>query len=289
MFAIGMTSISWTMAPESAAAESAETLISRGLELRRQDKPTEALHVFEQAHAAEPSPRTAGNLGLTEASLGLWVNAASHLETAVIAVDDAWVQKNLAGLQQALVRARLHVGEVVVNGPEGVEVFVNGKASGRLPLSKAVLVPAGTVTVNAVGRNYEPYETTLTVVGGTHASLNLSLRSTPKSSLEAPFSPPEPIVPGPSAVPMTWKTGLGAGLLAVGVGLLAWGVVWIAIDGSSIGRGDIRDTAGKGWVLVGTGAVTAATGGVLLYVNRETGNTLAVGANARGPVFSGRF
>ena len=62
-----------------AAEPGADELITRGLELRRQAKPEQALEMFQRAHALAPSPRTLGQMGLVEASLEHWLDAETHL------------------------------------------------------------------------------------------------------------------------------------------------------------------------------------------------------------------
>ena len=57
------------VASAAGAETEADGLIARGLELRRQEKQTDALDLFQRAHAIAPSPRTLGQMGLVEASL----------------------------------------------------------------------------------------------------------------------------------------------------------------------------------------------------------------------------
>src|SRR5688572_26524065 len=87
----------------------ADALIAKGLELRRQEKPTDALELFQRAHAIAPSPRTLGQMGLVEASLQRWADAEAHVASALAASSDPWVRKNRGFLTQALATAKGHV------------------------------------------------------------------------------------------------------------------------------------------------------------------------------------
>ncbi len=110
-----------------AAAPSTDALIEQGLDLRRDGKPEQALELFRRAHAIAPSPRTFGQMGLVEASLKRWVDGETHLSVSLSNPDDTWVIKNRAFLDEALAQCRQHVGDLVVSGPAGVEVFVGGR------------------------------------------------------------------------------------------------------------------------------------------------------------------
>src|SRR5690348_1479409 len=85
----------------SSAAAGSETddhaaaaMIARGLDLRRQGKPAEALEMFQRAHAIAPSARTLGQMGLVEGTLEHWTDAEDHLTAALAASDDPWIRKN---------------------------------------------------------------------------------------------------------------------------------------------------------------------------------------------------
>ena len=72
----------------------ADAMIARGLELRREGKPDEALEQFQRAHALAPSARTLGQMGIVEGTLKHWTDAEDHLTAALALSNDAWVKKN---------------------------------------------------------------------------------------------------------------------------------------------------------------------------------------------------
>src|SRR5262245_16478811 len=93
--AISATTVHPAFAAPAAGPEAeAERLIANGLELRRAEKPVEALELFQRAHGLAPTPRTLGQMGLVEAALERWADAEVHLLEALATPDDAWVRKN---------------------------------------------------------------------------------------------------------------------------------------------------------------------------------------------------
>ena len=126
-----------------------DVLILRGLELRRTGHPAEALRLFREAHDRSPSPRTLGQMGLVETSLRLWSDADAHLAAALATPGDRWVRQNRGFLAEAQVRARAHVGDLVVTGPPGVRLSVAGREIGQLPLRAPLRLAEGDLRLTA--------------------------------------------------------------------------------------------------------------------------------------------
>src|SRR5688572_5346163 len=84
------------LAPVRAGAQPAavEDLIREGVELRKQSKDHLALPLFQKAYDLERSGRSAGQLGLAEASLGYWMSAERHLIESLSASRNPWVARN---------------------------------------------------------------------------------------------------------------------------------------------------------------------------------------------------
>lgn len=290
--------------PARARAESAEAVTKRALDLRAAGKSAEALQLFEQALSLAPSPHTLGNLGLTEASLEHWVPAADHLAAALAAPDDPWTRKNQRGLEKALALVRAHVAELSITGPPGVDVSINGALIGTLPLAHTVRVSQGTVILKATARGYQPFEKTLAVSGGDTLPVALALDKAPLPpplSLPLTTGPATPIVPlsgTPIASPRSWKTWTGGGLLLGGAALVAWGITWIAIDGSHHGApypssscpgitstgtcASVYDTRAPGLVLTGAGIAAGIAGGILLRLDRHPRSEVTIIFNPSG-------
>jgi hypothetical protein len=288
--------------PARAAEPTADELITRGLELRRQSKPEQALELFQRAHALAPSPRTVGQMGLVETSLEHWLDAEAHLTAALATPDDAWVRKNRTYLDQALAVCRAHVGELAITGPSGTDVAVDGKPVGKLPVAAPVKLEAGNVLVTATSAGFKGFSKTVTIAGGAQVALAIVLdpaepRPAVATAPPVPLPPPPlPPPPPPERPRRAWTTPAGAGLIAAGGGLLAWGITWIAVDGSDTcpmtgpACTSVYDTKTAGWILTAGGAAAAAAGTALLVWGRRGGGAeVAVGATPSSILLRGRF
>jgi hypothetical protein len=184
-------------------------------------------------------------------------------------------------------------------------VAVNGKPAGTLPAVHPVNLVAGNVLVTASGTGFKDFSKTVTIEGGAKVSLAIVLDPVdrrPAVALAAPVPVPESptAISGPAAADTpgrTWKTAAGTGLLAAGGGLLAWGIVWIAVDGNDScampgpACTSVYDTKTAGWILTAAGAAAAAAGtGVLIWGRRgDDGATVAFGATPTSLLLHGRF
>jgi hypothetical protein len=161
-----------------AAADPAEVeaLIAKGIDLRREGRPGEALPYLKKAYELLHSPRTAGQLGLCELSAGYPIEAEQHLTAALGSPEHPWISKYRGALGQALSKARAQIGELVVEGtPSGASVVVNGRDLGSLPLAAPVKVPAGNVEVTIRAPGYSDLARSMRVEGGEKERLSVSL------------------------------------------------------------------------------------------------------------------
>jgi hypothetical protein len=295
-------------APALAADDPrADALIQQGLDLRREGKPAEALELFQRAHAIAPSPRTFGQLGLVETSLQHWADADLHLSVSLANPDDAWIRKNRAFLEQALATSKQHIGELVVDGPAGAEVFVGGKSVGTLPAVPTLHLAEGAVAISATAAGFKNFDQTVAIRPGARTPVTIRLTPIPlppvattETASVAAASPAPLVTTAGSAEPGTpghRHAWVGAPLASVGAGLLAWGIVWVAIDGkddcgvaggSACGRA--YDTKTWGWILGGVGAAAVATGGVIFFSGRGPAKSdVAVGLAPSALLLEGRF
>jgi hypothetical protein len=258
--------------------------------------------MFQRAHAISPSQRTLGQMGLVETSLEHWMDAETHLMAAAATSGDPWVRKNRAFLDQALVVCRGHIGELVVTGPDGTDVAVDGKHVGTLPAIPPVRLVEGNAVVTANSGGFMDFSKTVAIAGGAKTSLAIVLDPVdkrPAIALSAPAPlppPPAPSLAAPEPSRSGWKTATGVGMVAAGAGLIAWGAIWIAIDGDdACATGGpacvtVRDTKTAGWILTAVGAAAAAGGTVLLVTGRHReGASVALGATPTSLSLSGRF
>lgn len=226
-------------APPTAAADDAdaETLISRGIELREHGKDDEALAVFKKALARTPSPRARAQVALAEQALGLWVAAENDLVLALAAEGDAWIAKNRPALQGALALVRRRLGSLEVRGPDGAEVTLDGVRLGTLPSATPFRIEAGRRTLEVRAKGFHPTARSIEVPAGGVARETVTLVAVAAA-------------PGADAT----SSGEAPGKRA---------------PESSGTRGDSgRGQRLLGWAFAGTGAALMITGGVGLLVRK---------------------
>jgi PEGA domain-containing protein len=279
----------------------AEALIARGLELRREDKPAEALEMFRRAHALAPSGRTLGQMGLAETAVDQWTEAEGHLTGSLAKADDGWVRKNHALLDQALTMARGHIGELAFTGPAGAAVTVAGRNIGNLPSLAPVRLGEGTVLVTASAPGFKQFIASVTVLAGKQVPVAITLDPIDVRAVADPEA--AQALTSPAMVELrphySWRAWAGGALVGAGVGILAWGIAWVALDGRGAGGTcaasitapcePVYNTRTPGWILTGAGAAIALGGGALLYTARSSGGDVTLGFGPTSFRLGGRF
>jgi hypothetical protein len=195
--------------------------------------------MFQGAYAAARTPRTAGQLGLSEMSVGYWVQAEAHLAEALDFPTHPWVAKNLDGLRTMLAKARHKIVDITVTGsPTGSEVRVNGHPAGTLPLPKPLRLGEGRIEIQLSATGHKTEVRTLSAIGGEKMAIEVNLESEsaggqPKA--EQPERPRDQAADGSSSrtepfaaassetrtgAKITWPAWAtaGAGVLAFGFG-----------------------------------------------------------------------
>jgi hypothetical protein len=291
--ALVITSVVCFSLTAAAAPASADALIEQGNALREKHQYEQALELFQKAHALAPSARTLAQIGLAEAKLKRWVEAETHLAAALDSHDTPWIEnaKNREAIKEALGLVQTHIGLVSVVGPAGAEISVAGTPVGRLPLPAPIHVPEGRARIEGSGDGRQAASVDLRVPGGHELTVHLDLPLLPVPYPRAEL-PPAPGSPAPSSlvegapVPesTSWKTWTGGGLLAVSAGLIATGIMWVALDGDNTcsppaGARCMRvyDTKTQGLIAAGVGAAAGVVGGVLLWQGRHTDTRLGFG------------
>jgi hypothetical protein len=149
-----------------------ERWLHEGFELRGQGLDLEAFELFTRAAEATHWPRAFAQLGLAEQALGRWAAADEHVRQALAAVDDPWIVSRRPYLEQAAETIAAHIAELNAVGPDGAELFVQGRLVGILPLAAPVRVAVGqaVVVVRRVGHElgrrvviFEPHDRRLEV------------------------------------------------------------------------------------------------------------------------------
>ena len=217
-----------------------DDLIRQGVEKRRQQQDEAALELFRRAYGIDKSPRSAAQMGLAEIALGRWSDAEAHLEEALAASSQAWIQKNRKTLESSLSSVREHLGNLQVLGePIGAEVVIEGEVRGTLPMEKPLRVRAGECRFDVRAKGYESASRTVQISPGdlTRETVKLSAVTAPEPTATASQVPEAPGVqvspssavgePGEGAAEHGGRslriTGLaiaGAGAAIAGAGLV---------------------------------------------------------------------
>jgi tetratricopeptide (TPR) repeat protein len=181
-----------------ARAEDANSLLRRGIELRKQGKDREALEVFERAVQIEKTPRALAQLGLSEQALGSWPKAEEHIQAALQDKDDPWIKKNRAALENSLQTVEGRLGSLEVWGePEGAEVQLNGHPVGTLPTTGRVRVETGQVTITVRAKGFIDMTRTIEVARGDELRESVALvaerrpEAAPRAGMLALAAPPD--------------------------------------------------------------------------------------------------
>src|SRR6185503_18337669 len=138
--------------------KSADGLLAKGVELRRQGKTAEALDMFEKANAIDPSARALAQIASAELALQRVVEAEAHLEQALARHDSPWIENatNRNSLEQMLADVRRQVSRLELVGAPGTEVVVNGRVVGVLPLPEPIHIAAGLIEIAATAPGRRP-------------------------------------------------------------------------------------------------------------------------------------
>jgi tetratricopeptide (TPR) repeat protein len=186
-------------------ATNVEELHRRGLALREEGRPSEALDLFLRAHALRPEPRSLVRMALAEAELGRWVDAHAHLRAAMSAPDDRFIRQHRRDLEEELDGIRGHVGLLEVqSATPGVTVSINGGDAMPLPPAP-VTVPEGALNIELAAAGCETVRRSLTIAPRATAQLIVQLVCAPTAST-APTVATAPPAPRRSAEPAPLPT-----------------------------------------------------------------------------------
>jgi hypothetical protein len=180
------------------AREQAESLIDRGIALRKNGADAEALPLFQQAEQLDPeSTRVKVHLAATYQALGQWEAADRYLARALEHPSDPYVQKHQGTLATARRTIDAHIGQLrVLGGPRGTEVRLNGKPVGTLPIDETLRVEAGIYTLEARLSGHYPVTRSVALAGGVLVRETLELEPL-NAREEHAAAPADSVAPAP--------------------------------------------------------------------------------------------
>ena len=144
----------------------ARRLFRQGVKAFEASRINDALAAFKKAYSLRPSYRILYNIAQAEAELGSPHRAIEAFEGYLADGGAKISPRRKTQVLGELARLRLLVGEVVVFGPEGAEVWVDGERKGYLPLAGPIIIPGGTHRLVVRRGRERPCEQEIVVRGG---------------------------------------------------------------------------------------------------------------------------
>lgn len=242
---LALTLVTLGAGAAAQSAEDVESLHRRGVALREEGRPAEALEAFRRAHALHPEPRSLVRMALAEAELGRWAEADEHLSAAVESTGDRFVRQHRRDLDAELAGIRGHVGRLdVQSSTPGVVIALNGGDATPLPASP-LRVAEGALNLELRAPGCETVRRSLTVVPRGTAQVIVQL----ECHAAAPAAPAAPVVavappPAPVVTPVARTVAAPVRPASSGGGMRT--AAWV--------------TAGAAVVFVGLGATATLLG-----------------------------
>jgi hypothetical protein len=252
---------------EAKAANRAEEAVQRGLRFMGAGEYDHAIREFLEAKELAPSPRTTAQIGIAEQALGHFVDAEIHMVDVLQAVEDPWVKKNRATLEQRLKEIQAHLGSLIVRGrPPGADVRLDGELVGSVPMRRPVRLPLGTVWMLVEAPGFRRKIQSVDIVAGEIASIDVDLKPVPSLSLQPPAPGPSAQVPHALSSPI--EPGRSERQARARGRRVGWTFVVVGVFGAAAGTtllaaGD-SPKLGTGLIAAGMGAAAGGWLGVLL-------------------------
>jgi hypothetical protein len=161
---------------EAETEQRAMALARDGLVARREGRDADALAAFERSLALSERASVRAQLGFALQALGRWVDAEQTL-ARVAALDDPWVRRYRATIDESLALVRAHLGWLEVSvDPADSEVLVDGAV---LNTRAGIRIPIGAITVTARREGRFSVERSVSILPGQTTTETIVLRPRP--------------------------------------------------------------------------------------------------------------
>lgn len=214
------------LAGSEARVERAKELYEQAAAAYAARRNFEAIELFRQSAALEPSPLLSYNMALAYEEAGDLRNALKHFREYAAAsdrVEAEAIQTRITKLEAKL--GKLGIQQLTVNSdPAGATLCVDGVPVGVTPYTAEFTPGSHTLEVSLPG--YAPAEARVDLPTDRALSVSLPLRQAEPEARPPPPAPPEPPVrPRDERSAFARIEPLSWGLMGVGVGALTAGVV----------------------------------------------------------------
>lgn len=217
------------VASSASAEQTVQELERRGTAaMDRKDWP-EAYEALSALWAVKRTGQVAGWLGQTEKLLGRCAAAIGHFKAALADPPPDRPVQSLSLIQRWMNECQSQVARVTVRGvPAETELFVDGVAAGRAPLSEEIVLDRGEHVLEARRSGQVVASTKMTAVPGQAQTVTLREETTsaaPSSALgpTGPSAAPPPVdyqprqPPALERKPPLWPVYVGGGAVVVGL------------------------------------------------------------------------
>lgn len=223
--------------PASAAEDAAvESLIQRGIQLRRNSADEDALAVFLEAEKQDPqSVRVLLHVVTAAQAAGKWLMADAYMRKVSALSDDPYYRRHADAIEVVRRSIAARVGSFhVQGGPDGASVRLDGQLVGTLPMTEPTSIEAGAYLMEVHKPGFYRLRRNVTISGGVLTREPVELN--------------QAVVRG--------DLGAGAGASGSGaVGAEAHQSFW--------------SSPAVGWTLIGLGVASGAASGVAFAVRED--------------------
>jgi PEGA domain len=234
----------------------------------------EAADEFEAAYKLSPAFVVLFNIGQVDVALGRSVEAVdafnSYLKQGGASIGAARRQE----VQREIEKQTARIGTIDIHTtPDGADIRIDGKLTGKTPLEKPVRVNAGKHSVEATLAEHTPQARDLEVAG--RADIRLDLALEPLAALAA--AAPAPIVPLPAEHPAVADSPAPEPPIVEKTFIERTYVEAPSIQQTARPAGGESSTGGTvqrivGYVVIAGGLTTATIGGLLAYSGANQAN-----------------
>ncbi len=190
----GTTSTGAVLGDPTSKARAQEH-VDRGNQLLDERALAKALAEFRLAYAIFPSPKILYNQAQVEREMGRFVDAAAHYDAfmkGVTGADQAEVAQRVENARAAARDVRAKIAFLEARAGSGVDLMIDGRPCGKLPLTQALPLDPGRHLVEFRGPGLVDQRREIVLASGEHQQVVAvpAILSAPEETLAAAAPPP---------------------------------------------------------------------------------------------------
>jgi hypothetical protein len=196
-----------------------DRIIEHSQTLRRQTRDAEALQELSALWQRCPSPRLQAQIALAEDALGHYMDSYTHLNNALGAVSDPWIESRRSALEEVRQHVRARLAALLLSADvTGAELYISGHRVGALPLAEPYVTAVGAVELE-VRHNGNVTRFSRTLTEGATLRETLHVDTARANTTAVSNTTQAPVVAGAPNTPS--RTGAVVGYVLIGLGAAA--------------------------------------------------------------------